>query len=89
MLARPDLGPELEVVEADLLGQLSAQCEGASTPGLVRTPAVVPLTSRERDVAMLAAAGHSSRVILSEPAEHPAFPVEDPDGLLAGARQGQ
>jgi MFS family permease len=33
--------------------------------------------------------GHSSRVILSEPAEHPALPVEDPDGLLAGARQGQ
>ena len=33
--------------------------------------------------------GHSSRVILSEPTEHPALPVEDPDGLLAGARQGQ
>jgi DNA-binding CsgD family transcriptional regulator len=43
--------------------QLSAQCEGANTPGLVRTPSVVPLTTRERDVAMLAAAGHSSRVI--------------------------
>ena len=43
--------------------QLSAQCEGANTPGLVRTPSVVPLTARERDVAMLAAAGHSSRVI--------------------------
>jgi Transmembrane secretion effector len=33
--------------------------------------------------------GHTSRVILSEPAEHAALPVEDPDGLLAGARQGQ
>jgi MFS family permease len=33
--------------------------------------------------------GHTSRVILSEPAEHAALPVEDPDGLLAGARRGQ
>jgi hypothetical protein len=33
--------------------------------------------------------GHSSRVILSEPTEHAALPVEDPDGLLAGAPRGQ
>jgi ATP/maltotriose-dependent transcriptional regulator MalT len=43
--------------------QLSAHCENATTPRLVGGDAVVPLTTRERDVATLAAAGHSSRVI--------------------------
>jgi MFS family permease len=33
--------------------------------------------------------GHTSRVILSEPIDQATAPVEDPDGLLAGARQGQ
>jgi DNA-binding CsgD family transcriptional regulator len=42
---------------------LSEQCEGAVTPGLARSPGIVPLTAREWDVARLAAAGHSSRVI--------------------------
>jgi DNA-binding CsgD family transcriptional regulator/tetratricopeptide (TPR) repeat protein len=44
-------------------GQLSERCEGAVTPGLARSPGIVPLTAREWDVAKLAAAGHSSRVI--------------------------
>jgi len=43
--------------------ELAAQCEGATTPGLIRVGTVVPLTAREREVAMLAAAGQSSRVI--------------------------
>jgi ATP/maltotriose-dependent transcriptional regulator MalT len=42
---------------------LAAQCEGAVTPRLVRTTTVVPLTAREREVALLAAAGESSRAI--------------------------
>jgi DNA-binding CsgD family transcriptional regulator len=43
--------------------ELAEQCEGATTPGLIRVGTVVPLTAREREVAMLAATGHSSRVI--------------------------
>lgn len=42
---------------------LAHHCEGVMTPGLVDTNTVVLLTTRERDVAMLAAAGHASRVI--------------------------
>jgi ATP/maltotriose-dependent transcriptional regulator MalT len=42
---------------------LAARCEGAMTPRLVRITAVVPLTAREREVALLAAAGQSSRAI--------------------------
>jgi ATP/maltotriose-dependent transcriptional regulator MalT len=44
-------------------GHLAQQCEGAVTPGLDRTPGIVPLTAREWDVARLAADGHSSRMI--------------------------
>jgi ATP/maltotriose-dependent transcriptional regulator MalT len=44
-------------------GHLSERCEGADTPGLARSTGIVPLTAREWDVARLAAAGHSSRVI--------------------------
>jgi ATP/maltotriose-dependent transcriptional regulator MalT len=44
-------------------GHLAEQCEGAVTPGLERSPGIVPLTTREWDVARLAAAGHSSRAI--------------------------
>jgi DHA3 family tetracycline resistance protein-like MFS transporter len=33
--------------------------------------------------------GHTSRVILSEPAETAIAPGHDPDGALAGARPGQ
>ena len=43
--------------------ELAARCEGASTPALVRAPTVVPLTDREREIALLAAAGHPSRAI--------------------------
>ena len=42
---------------------LAATCEGARTPGLNTLVMVVPLTARERDVAMLAAQGESSKVI--------------------------
>src|SRR5262249_48735953 len=40
-----------------------AQCEGATTPGLVRTDSVVPLTPREREIALLAAGGSTSKEI--------------------------
>jgi DNA-binding CsgD family transcriptional regulator len=42
---------------------LASECEGARTPGLARTDAVVPLTERERDIALLAAAGLASKAI--------------------------
>lgn len=45
---------------------LAANCEGASTPALARGGRVVPLTNREREIALLAASGQTSRVI----AEH-------------------
>jgi ATP/maltotriose-dependent transcriptional regulator MalT len=42
---------------------LAQQCEGARTFGLVATDSVVPLTRREREVALLAVPGLSSREI--------------------------
>ena len=42
---------------------LAAACEGAATPGLVQATAVVPLSRREREVAMLAAGGLTSKDI--------------------------
>jgi DNA-binding CsgD family transcriptional regulator len=39
------------------------RCEGGHTPALVVPVAVVPLTAREREVALLAANGMSSREI--------------------------
>jgi DNA-binding CsgD family transcriptional regulator len=42
---------------------LAAVCEGAATPGLVHAEAVVPLSGREREIAMLAADGLSSKEI--------------------------
>ncbi|MET0460316.1 MAG: LuxR C-terminal-related transcriptional regulator [Ilumatobacteraceae bacterium] len=42
---------------------LAAGCEGASTPGLVSSSALVPLTAREREIGTLAAAGLTSRDI--------------------------
>jgi DNA-binding CsgD family transcriptional regulator len=42
---------------------LVAQCEGARTPALVRGTTAVPLTEREREIAMLAAEGRPSRWI--------------------------
>jgi DNA-binding CsgD family transcriptional regulator len=42
---------------------LAASCEGAVTPGLVRADSVVPLSGREREIAMLAAEGLSSKDI--------------------------
>jgi DNA-binding CsgD family transcriptional regulator len=49
----------LDIRADDLL----AQCEGARTPALSRARTVVPLTDREREIAMLAAAGLSDRAI--------------------------
>jgi DNA-binding NarL/FixJ family response regulator len=40
---------------------LAALCEGAATPGLVQADAVVPLSQREREIALLAAKGLSSK----------------------------
>jgi DNA-binding CsgD family transcriptional regulator len=42
---------------------LIAGCEGARTPGTTWDVAVTPLTPRERDIAMFAARGESSRAI--------------------------
>ncbi|HZB41889.1 MAG TPA: AAA family ATPase [Ilumatobacter sp.] len=44
-------------------GELVAQCEGAITASLAGAGTVVPLTEREREIAVLAAAGQSSRAI--------------------------
>ena len=41
----------------------AAMCEGAVTPGLAAPPAIVPLTRREHEVALLAADGLTSRDI--------------------------
>jgi DNA-binding CsgD family transcriptional regulator len=43
--------------------ELTPALEGADTPGLLRTDAVVPLSSREREIADLAAAGVQSKEI--------------------------
>ena len=43
--------------------ELVATCEGAATPALVRAGGPVPLTSREREIAVLAASGLSSKDI--------------------------
>lgn len=43
--------------------ELAARCEGVITPGLVQTDAIVPLTKREREIALLGAEGLSSRQI--------------------------
>jgi DNA-binding CsgD family transcriptional regulator len=42
---------------------LVTSCEGAATPGLVRADSVVPLSGREREIALLAAEGLSSKDI--------------------------
>jgi DNA-binding CsgD family transcriptional regulator len=42
---------------------LAATCEGSTTPALVRGAGIAPLTDREREIAILAASGQSSRVI--------------------------
>ena len=44
-------------------GTLAGLCEGAATPGLARTDAVVPLSEREWEIARLAADGLSSKAI--------------------------
>jgi DNA-binding NarL/FixJ family response regulator len=43
--------------------ELSSRCEMPSTPALTRTPGPVPLTNREREIALLAAEGLSSKTI--------------------------
>lgn len=44
-------------------GQLAERCVGVRTPGLVDAPGPTPLTKREREIAMLAAEGLTSREI--------------------------
>ncbi len=46
--------------------ELAARSEGATTPALIGTTTVVPLTDREREIALLAADGQSSRVIAEQ-----------------------
>jgi DNA-binding CsgD family transcriptional regulator len=43
--------------------ELAQQCEGAATPALRLTDEAIPLTRREREIALLAANGLTSRVI--------------------------
>jgi DNA-binding NarL/FixJ family response regulator len=43
--------------------ELADECGGAKTPGLVQADSPVPLTQRERDVAILAAQGMTSKMI--------------------------
>ncbi|HEY3907685.1 MAG TPA: LuxR C-terminal-related transcriptional regulator [Streptosporangiaceae bacterium] len=43
--------------------ELIERCEDAATPGLIRTGSAVPLSGREREIAMLAAAGLASKDI--------------------------
>ena len=46
--------------------ELAARCEGARTPALAGGRSVVPLTDREREIAVLAASGRSSRAIAEQ-----------------------
>ena len=43
--------------------ELARRCEGVVTPGLVQADSIVPLTKREREIALLGAEGLSSRQI--------------------------
>ncbi|MBV9951450.1 MAG: helix-turn-helix transcriptional regulator, partial [Acidimicrobiia bacterium] len=45
---------------------LAAQCEGATSPALADPVSVVPLTAREREIAVLAARGVASREIAEQ-----------------------
>ena len=49
-------------VAASVLSRLAARCEGARSPALARARGVVPLTDREREIAVLAAASAVSKV---------------------------
>ncbi len=55
--------PRAAVANRARAALLAGRCEGARTPGLVATLAVEPLTPREREIAMLASRGQSSRQI--------------------------
>ena len=46
--------------------ELAARCEGVTTPGLVQADAVVPLTKRELEIALLAAKGLPSKDIATQ-----------------------
>ncbi|OQR61532.1 helix-turn-helix transcriptional regulator [Streptomyces maremycinicus] len=52
--------PRRAAAAARRAAETAARCEGASTPLLTAGPAVVPLTTREREVALLAAVGNAS-----------------------------
>ena len=60
-------GHERRAVVLDTVSDtLAARCEGAKTPVLVRAGRVAALSERERDVAVLAARGLSSRQIAAQ-----------------------
>ena len=56
-------GTRLAAALMQRAGELSARAGGLCTPPLARSVGVEPLTPREREVALLAAAGRSSRDI--------------------------
>jgi DNA-binding CsgD family transcriptional regulator len=60
---RRDGHPREATALAGRAATLTAACEGARTPGLVTSDAPVPLTTREREIAALAADRLSSREI--------------------------
>lgn len=61
--SRRDGDPRMAAHWSRLAGEWRGQCEMAATPGLVADLAPVPLTRREREVAMLAADGLPAREI--------------------------
>jgi DNA-binding CsgD family transcriptional regulator len=60
---RRDSDPRRATAMQERAAALVAQCEGAQTAGLVAAETVVPLTRREREIALLASEGLTSKQI--------------------------
>jgi DNA-binding NarL/FixJ family response regulator len=63
VLARADGRPADAAAAAARAAELAEQCEGARTPALVAASSPLPLRDREREIALLAAAGLTNRAI--------------------------